>query len=585
MYFRQIVSMLASIGFAAAQTSLTLPDGGHYEGALVDGLLQGEGALVWPNGDRYDGHFAGGQMQGQGKLTFHNGDLYQGEFRLGEFHGEGHYQLSDGRVWLGRFSAGELVDGELITKAGETYRGQFENWQLQGPGQVVFPDRGTWRGEFTHGRLSGIGTIELTDGTRYEGGIKNWQYHGDGQLTLADGSHYQGGFQWGRYNGQGELTQADGSHYVGGFGWGQYQGQGTLVRADGERQQGEFSAGLLHGEGRIDYANGDWFEGHFSYGKPSGHGTFFTAAEQTEETGRWQNRQLLARDTEHGIQYLGSAVERALYKQPALLQEALDAVLPSDPDQTNLYVLLVAGNGQQRVFRREAMFARQLFAQRYQATGRIIALVNSPQTVDELPMATVSSIEQALQTLAARMDKNNDVLLVFMTSHGSADYTLQLNHQGLSLPGLSAQYLAQIAAETGIQYRVFIISSCYSGGYIEHLKSRTTLVMTAADADRKSFGCSDDAEFTYFGRALLESALGDTLDLRRAFHQAYDLVAKWEADKDYQPSKPQLYAPQPILDKLAAWYQNLPEYLAQPPTAKEQTRWWWRERKILPGAE
>ena len=106
--------------------------------------------------------------------------------------------------------------------------------------------------------------------------------------------------------------------------------------------------------------------------------------------------------------------------------------------------------------------------------------------------------------------------------------------------------------------------------------------MTAADDDKTSFGCSDDADFTYFGRALLEQALQNTFDFRQAFHMAYDLVEKWEDEKDYDNSKPQMYAPQPILEKLGQWYAGLEGYTVEEVSKTEQTKWWWREVKILP---
>ena len=98
------------------------------------------------------------------------------------------------------------------------------------------------------------------------------------------------------------------------------------------------------------------------------------------------------------------------------------------------------------------------------------------------------------------------------------------------------------------RYKVVVISACYSGGFIPPLKDDKTLVMTAARADRVSFGCSEENDFTYFGRALFAEALNETDDLARAFELAKTRVAEREQADDFEPSEPQLWAPKPVLE-------------------------------------
>ena len=61
------------------------------------------------------------------------------------------------------------------------------------------------------------------------------------------------------------------------------------------------------------------------------------------------------------------------------------------------------------------------------------------------------------------------------------------------------------------------------------LRGDRTWVITAARADRTSFGCADDNEFTYFGRALFKDAMAEATTLSGAFAQATKLVDEWEA--------------------------------------------------------
>ena len=61
--------------------------------------------------------------------------------------------------------------------------------------------------------------------------------------------------------------------------------------------------------------------------------------------------------------------------------------------------------------------------------------------------------------------------------------------------------------DAGIRNRVIVVSSCYSGTFVDALRDDDTLVMTASAKDRNSFGCSNEADFTYFGKAYFDEAL------------------------------------------------------------------------------
>ena len=85
-----------------------------------------------------------------------------------------------------------------------------------------------------------------------------------------------------------------------------------------------------------------------------------------------------------------------------------------------------------------------------------------------------------------------------------------------------------------------------------------SLVITAARADRPSFGCGTDAELTYFGRALLVEALNQTRSLPAAFELAREAVAQREKDDGFEPSEPQMAMGALIAPRLQAWNSQLP---------------------------
>lgn len=254
-------------------------------------------------------------------------------------------------------------------------------------------------------------------------------------------------------------------------------------------------------------------------------------------------------------------VEAALYRQPALLDAQLAALKPAEPHRVNMYFVGVGGDGLQEVFRREIEYVRQDFDQRMGTQGRSVVLVNSRSSVERLPMATVTSIRQSLQAVAAKMDKSRDILFLYLSSHGSRDHVLSLEQEGMFLRGLSASTLASLLKDTGIRWKVVVVGACYAGGFITPLKDEHTMVITAARADRSSFGCQDENDFTYFGRAFFKDALPKASSFGDAFRLAQALVRQRETrmfgskrGKARAYSEPQVYEPPDITRYLQAWW-------------------------------
>ncbi|MNY21700.1 Peptidase C13 family protein [compost metagenome] len=113
---------------------------------------------------------------------------------------------------------------------------------------------------------------------------------------------------------------------------------------------------------------------------------------------------------------------------------------------------------------------------------------------------------------------------------------------------LQAGELAAVLSPLKNRDKVIVISACYSGGFIAPLKDDRTLIMTASRADRVSFGCSEEADFTYFGDALFAQALTQTDDLQQAFSLARTYVAQREQSENFDASEPQLWAPKGVLE-------------------------------------
>ncbi len=245
--------------------------------------------------------------------------------------------------------------------------------------------------------------------------------------------------------------------------------------------------------------------------------------------------------------------ERALVRQPQLLAESLQAIEPQRPGVVDLYFIGFAPYAGQDVFRRDVDTAHAVVNDRYGVEGRSIVLVNHPRTVMETPLATASNLRTTLKAVGARIDPEEDVVMLFLTSHGGADHRLAVEFNPLQLDQISGADLRTMLDEAGIRFRIVVISACYSGGFIPALSDERTLVLTAAAADRTSFGCSTDSPMTFFTDALFNQALRSEASLSQAFAQARTLVAERErAEGLSPPSDPQMFAGAAIGAKLDA---------------------------------
>ncbi len=242
--------------------------------------------------------------------------------------------------------------------------------------------------------------------------------------------------------------------------------------------------------------------------------------------------------------------EDVFYLQPQLLQGRLAALTAGQGSTAKLYFLGVAGYAAQDVFMKEVNYVHAMFDRRFGTAGRSLVLINNPKSVREAPIASVSSMQMSLNRIAQLMDVRRDVLFLYLSSHGAQDHTFTLEFDGMQFYELNPLRLREMLDISGIQNRVIVVSACYSGGFIEALKTDDTLVMTAAAADRTSFGCSNEAEFTYFGKAYFDEALQQTDSFVTAFELAKPLIRARETSQGFESSDPRIFVGKNIAGRL-----------------------------------
>ncbi|CAN7533738.1 C13 family peptidase [Acidovorax sp. LjRoot129] len=245
--------------------------------------------------------------------------------------------------------------------------------------------------------------------------------------------------------------------------------------------------------------------------------------------------------------------------QQALWQKQVEALAPQREGVVDVYGLVFAPYAGENVFRRESTMVSTLLQERFDAQGRVLHLLNHAETAGTHLWATPQNLQRAIAALASRMDRGNDVLVVYMTSHGARDHALAASHWPLEVPPVTPEMLRAALDEAGIRHRVIAVSACYSGGWVDTLATESTLIMTAADATHTSYGCGTRSELTFFGRAVFNEQLRQTHSFTDAFAKAVPLIQQREveAGKADGFSNPQIRVGAEIEPVLKALEQRL----------------------------
>lgn len=241
-------------------------------------------------------------------------------------------------------------------------------------------------------------------------------------------------------------------------------------------------------------------------------------------------------------------VERVYSNQERLVQLALDKVRASEEGVADTFFVGFGSSDAQDVFENEVKLVEALFREQLGADGRTAMLINSPNTIDDLPLANGRNLAAVLSGIGRKMGPE-DLLVLHLTSHGSRKHRFEVSFKPFRLRDLSARRIGEIVDGANLPWRVVVVSACFSGGYIDALKSPRTMVITAASARRESFGCENGRDYTYFGEAFYRDSLTDG-DYRAAFRRAVALVRKRERRKGFRHSRPQLWVGEEIEDKL-----------------------------------
>ena len=218
---------------------------------------------------------------------------------------------------------------------------------------------------------------------------------------------------------------------------------------------------------------------------------------------------------------------------------ALGRVKPQRPGVVDAYVIAAALDADP-VFSREARHAGRVLSSRFDAEGRTIVLGEDEGDDRADAAATLAHLASAIGRAAAVMDKSEDVLVLYTTSHGTPRAGLNYKHPVHGSSVITPPQLAAMLSRDGSQNRLIILQACFSGQFVPALASPRTVVATAASSMHSSFGCSADNDWTFFGHALINQAMRRADTFARQFRRAVVTIIGWEKKLGIEPSNPQI---------------------------------------------
>lgn len=119
-----------------------------------------------------------------------------------------------------------------------------------------------------------------------------------------------------------------------------------------------------------------------------------------------------------------------------------------------------------------------------------------------LSQPTPDNLTAAIGDIATQSIDGQDLVVVMLTTHGSPEFLAQKPANSDVVSGISAQALRGFLAPLDADKQVIIIQACYSGSLIDDLASPNRIILTAAAADKSSFGCNPDNDNTWYVKSL-----------------------------------------------------------------------------------
>lgn len=159
-----------------------------------------------------------------------------------------------------------------------------------------------------------------------------------------------------------------------------------------------------------------------------------------------------------------------------------------------------------------------------------------------------TEIANIADTLWDLSNRTSGGCLLYFSSHGTPAGVLV--GQSILQP---AKLDAMVSNACGLRPTIVVISACYSGAFVNALQASNRMVITAARADRSSFGCGGNVKYPYFDDCFLTS-IDDVRDFHALAGRTKQCVERMEREtRMTPPSEPQISIGSGIAAHLPAW--------------------------------
>lgn len=146
------------------------------------------------------------------------------------------------------------------------------------------------------------------------------------------------------------------------------------------------------------------------------------------------------------------------------MNDALAKLPPQRPGVVDTYVLSVS-LWNEPVFENEAKEAANILARRYDAAERtvVLSLGKGAGIARTYPTFSPNNFNAALGRIGQLADPREDLVVVFITSHGAPDGLVVAREKGRIEGGIRAVNLRTSLQQAGIKTKLVLVSACFSG--------------------------------------------------------------------------------------------------------------------------
>ena len=295
---------------------------GNWKNGQLD--LDGEIKTINKDGTILTGKWKNGKLEGNAKVIFPDGGQYEGQlidkgFKL---HGKGILTKKDGTRYEGEFENGQLIEAKVYDEWSMLrYDGELQGVIKHGIGKEYKDDKLIYEGEYKNDKFNGKGILHYqygsTPNTKYEGEFKDNKPNGKGKFIYPNGTIYEGEVVDGKRHGKGKTLE---EHqitvrnkynelktdkiriiYEGDFMSDTITGKGKMSFSNGVTYIGEVVDGKRHGKGEFIQADGTRYEGEFQNDKAHGEGTLYGVNNKILYQGKWENDEMITKPTQQEL--------------------------------------------------------------------------------------------------------------------------------------------------------------------------------------------------------------------------------------------------------------------------------------------